>query len=64
MTDYRPHAPGPEAPTGRQRLPRDADVPFEEEIHAAVREERRISAKVLIALLVVGLVIAARLLFF
>jgi hypothetical protein len=39
-------------------------IAADDEIRAAERDERRISAKVLIALLVVALVIAARLLFF
>jgi len=42
----------------------DPDVPFADEIAAAVREEKRISARLLLALAVVALVICARLLFF
>jgi hypothetical protein len=50
--------------SGPDRRAEEPAVPFEVEIAAAVREEKRISASVLLALAVVGLVIVARLVFF
>ncbi len=60
MTDPRPGytasgpEPSPEAPC----------VAFDDEVAAAVRVEKQISARLLLALAVVALVIGARLLFF
>jgi hypothetical protein len=50
--------------SGPQPSPEEPGVPFEDEVAAAVRKEQQISARLLLALAVVALVIGARLLFF